>query len=206
MGCYLGIHIFFVSLWIHVPWPCDLVLSGGINGYIYISDKPVCPLEINPPIGDTAMIMKNEVLSVFYKYPSFHSYIPKPPGVIVPEKAVKKRDVLPSPLLWHEKSSFLGRIVPKRPSIPESVSGQSLAKLAHQLVCKYYLAKKPVSHRCMKVGNHGGVDFPTCQSNLKATVCGKEQDGGSENYILLLNLEKENGTEVVIEVINSATK
>ncbi|CAL5442276.1 unnamed protein product [Camellia sinensis] len=22
-----GIHIFFVSLWIHVPWPCDLVLS-----------------------------------------------------------------------------------------------------------------------------------------------------------------------------------
>ncbi|CAL5367870.1 unnamed protein product [Camellia sinensis] len=162
----------------------DPELSGGMNGYIYISDKPVCPLEINPPIGDMVMIMKNEVLSVFYKYPSFHSHIPKPPeGVTVPEKAVKKRDVLPSPVLWHEKSSLLGRIVPKRPPIPESVSGHSLAKLAHQLVCKYYLAKQPVSHGYMKVGNHGGVDDPTCQSNLKATVCGKELDGGSENCI-----------------------
>ncbi|GMP65074.1 hypothetical protein CsSME_00026036 [Camellia sinensis var. sinensis] len=55
------------------------------------------------------MIIKNEVLSVFYKYPSFHSHIPKPPeGVTVPEKAVKKRDVLHSPILWHEKSSLLG--------------------------------------------------------------------------------------------------
>ncbi|GMP93114.1 hypothetical protein CsSME_00043082 [Camellia sinensis var. sinensis] len=35
----------------------------------------------------------------------------------------------------------------------------------------------------MKVVNHGGVDVLTCQSNLKAAVCGKELDGGSENYI-----------------------
>ncbi|CAL5411561.1 unnamed protein product [Camellia sinensis] len=35
----------------------------------------------------------------------------------------------------------------------------------------------------MKLVNHGGVDVPTCQSNLKVTVCGKELDGGSENYI-----------------------
>ncbi|KAL7231312.1 hypothetical protein ACSBR2_009559 [Camellia fascicularis] len=103
--------------------------------------------------------------------------------VLVLYQAVKKQDVLHSPVLWHEKSSLLGRIVPKRPPIPESVSGQSLAKLAHQLVCKYYLAKKPVSHGCMKVGNHGGVDVPTCQSNLKAIVCGKELDGGRENFI-----------------------
>ncbi|GMP65073.1 hypothetical protein CsSME_00026036 [Camellia sinensis var. sinensis] len=161
----------------------SFLLCGGMNGYIYISDKPVCPLEINP-LGDMPMIIKNEVLSVFYKYPSFHSHIPKPPeGVTVPEKAVKKRDVLHSPILWHEKSSLLGRIVPKRPPIPKSVSGQSLAKLAYQLVCKYYLAKQPVSHGCMKVGNHGGVDVPTCQSNLKVTVCGKELDGDNENCI-----------------------
>ncbi|THF94414.1 hypothetical protein TEA_025518 [Camellia sinensis var. sinensis] len=31
-----GIHIFFVSLWIHVPWPCDLVLrTRGILLFIW---------------------------------------------------------------------------------------------------------------------------------------------------------------------------
>ena len=96
-----------------------------MNGYVYISDKPLCSLEIAAPISDMAVILKNEVMyvsvylyryacfiygpnlvvdyqflfnywlspfivfcrSVFYKCPSFHSHIPKPPnGVNMPGK------------------------------------------------------------------------------------------------------------------------
>ncbi|KAK9272050.1 hypothetical protein L1049_002419 [Liquidambar formosana] len=90
-------------------------VSGGMNGYIYISDKPVWPVEIYSPIEDMEMIMKNEVISVFYKYPPFHNHIPRPPkGVILPRKAVSKQDILPPAALRHEKSSVFGRTCSER--------------------------------------------------------------------------------------------
>ncbi|XAR52103.1 hypothetical protein NMG60_11020005 [Bertholletia excelsa] len=155
--------------------------SGGMNGYMYISDKPVSPPEIDPPIDDLAIIMKNKVLSVFYKYPSFHFHIPKPPkGVDMPGKSISKRHAQPAPVLWHERSSTFGRLVSERPPIPKSLSGPCLAKLAHQLVCEYYLAKQPGS----QLGSHIGVDDLACKSNVPATVYGqeKELDEGCNNH------------------------
>ncbi|KAL7003703.1 hypothetical protein U1Q18_004852 [Sarracenia purpurea var. burkii] len=122
-------------------------------------------------------------LTVLYKYPSFHSHIPKPPkGVNAPGKCVSKKDVLPPPKLWHETSTIKGRAYNGRP-LPKCLSGHYLGKLAHRLVCEYYLAKKPGSQRCMEVGDHIGVDDLALQSNLKETVSGKEPDGKSENCI-----------------------
>ncbi|XP_057463271.1 5'-3' exoribonuclease 3-like isoform X1 [Actinidia eriantha] len=158
-------------------------VSAGMNGYVYISDKPLCSLEIDAPINDMAVILKNEVVSVFYKCPSFHSHIPKPPnGVNMPGKSVSKQDVLPPPVLWHEKSNIFGRVRSERP-IPKSISGPHLAKLSHQLVRDYYPAKRLGSHGCLDVGNHIRVDDLAFQSNLKETIFGKELNGSSEKHI-----------------------
>ncbi|XP_058086736.1 5'-3' exoribonuclease 3-like isoform X2 [Magnolia sinica] len=124
-------------------------ISGGMNGYMYISDKSACPLEICSPIRDTEKISKNQIITVFYKHPPIHPHIPRPPkGVIKTGKSVSKRDVLPIPLLWHEKTAVLGRVFSERP-VPNSISGSCLAKLAHKLVSEYYLAnKKDTSVAC----------------------------------------------------------
>eukprot|EP00262_Sarcandra_glabra_P002137 TRINITY_DN12394_c0_g3_i1.p1 TRINITY_DN12394_c0_g3~~TRINITY_DN12394_c0_g3_i1.p1 ORF type:complete len:874 (-),score=163.74 TRINITY_DN12394_c0_g3_i1:221-2842(-) len=117
----------------------DAKVSGGMNGYMYISNKTVCPTEICSPFAYMDNITKNKVISVFYKYPPMRAHIPRPPnGVIIPGKSVTKRDVLPMPLLWHEKSAILGRISSESP-VPNSISGPHLAKLARQLVSRYYL-------------------------------------------------------------------
>uniref|UniRef100_A0A5B6YP14 Uncharacterized protein n=1 Tax=Davidia involucrata TaxID=16924 RepID=A0A5B6YP14_DAVIN len=158
-------------------------VSDGMNGYIYISNKPVCPVEIYSPIEDMEMIAKNKVVSVFYKCPSFHFHIPKPPeGVKIPSKSISKQDVLPPPILWHEKSNMFGRIFSERP-IPKSVSGRSLAISAHRLVSKHYLPKRPESMECKKIVGCVGLDDLACQSNLKPTNCATEVDGGKENQI-----------------------
>ncbi|KAH7854773.1 hypothetical protein Vadar_017659 [Vaccinium darrowii] len=161
----------------------DPEVSGGMNGYIYISDEPVCPPEINPPTDAMVMITENEVISVSYNYPSFHPHIPKPPeGVNVPEKFVRKKDILPRPVLWHDRRSLRGRVYSEGP-IPNSISGSRLGKLAHRLVCKYYVAKQPKSQGCMEVGSGIIVDPGACQSNLKLTVTRKELDSDTGNGI-----------------------
>lgn len=55
-----------------------------MNGYIYISDEPLCPSEINPPTDAMVMIMENEVMYVSVDgyfcimdiYPSGRSPVP----------------------------------------------------------------------------------------------------------------------------------
>ncbi|KAL0304530.1 UNVERIFIED_CONTAM: 5'-3' exoribonuclease 3 [Sesamum radiatum] len=99
--------------------------SGGMNGYIYISEKPICPAEISSPLREMTTIKENKVVFVFYKLPHFHPHIPRPPeGVNMPQKSIRKRDLLPPLALWHEKtaigrSRYLKR-VPGGTPVPES--------------------------------------------------------------------------------------
>ncbi|KAL2542430.1 5'-3' exoribonuclease 4 [Abeliophyllum distichum] len=117
--------------------------SGGMNGYMYLSDKPICPAVISSPICDMEMIMKNKVISVFYNFPSFHPHMPKPPeGVIMPGKFVSRRNFLPPPVLWHEKTAIQNRFS-RRPIPPKSVAGPCLARLAHQLVSGNCVSERP---------------------------------------------------------------
>ncbi|CAK9142269.1 unnamed protein product [Ilex paraguariensis] len=97
-----------------------------MNGYMYISDKPVCLPEIYSPMVDMEMITKNEVLSVLYKYPSFHPHITRPPiGVKIPRKSVSQQDILPPPVLWHEKSANIGCFLPERRNLGKRKWGKS---------------------------------------------------------------------------------
>ncbi|XP_062115296.1 5'-3' exoribonuclease 4-like [Humulus lupulus] len=83
--------------------------SGGMNGYIFVSNRLVQPVQIDSPISGMDMIADNKVLSVFYKCPAFHVHIPRPPsGVHYPNKSILKKHVKPTPLFWHEKSAVVG--------------------------------------------------------------------------------------------------
>lgn len=46
-----------------------MACSGGMNGYMYISDKPICPPEIPSPVHDMRTIMKNKVMYVILFFP-----------------------------------------------------------------------------------------------------------------------------------------
>ncbi|XP_031109213.1 5'-3' exoribonuclease 4-like isoform X4 [Ipomoea triloba] len=116
--------------------------SHGMNGYMYISDNPVCPIEIPSPINGMDMIRENNVICVFYKVPSFHPHITRlPEGVILPGKAIKKHDIKPPPMLWHEKTAITTGRVTVRPMPPKSISGSCLARLAHRLVLENLIVK-----------------------------------------------------------------
>ncbi|XP_068649650.1 5'-3' exoribonuclease 3-like isoform X2 [Aristolochia californica] len=139
----------------------DPKISGGMNGYMYIHNKTACSAEICSPVEGMEDISKNQTVSVLYKCPSIHPHIPRPPkGVCMPGKSISKKDVLPMPVLWHEKTAVLGRIFSERP-VPNSISGPCLAKLAHQLVSEHYLEKKK------------GNTESTCTPN--AMLCDEEE-------------------------------
>ncbi|VFQ66071.1 unnamed protein product [Cuscuta campestris] len=118
--------------------------SHGMNGYIYISDKPVCPKKIKSPInGIVDLIRNNKVICVFYKVPAFHPHITRlPDGVILPVEAIKEHDVLPPPMLWHEITAITRQRHTRRPIPPKSISGPRLERFAHCLVKKLVLKKQ----------------------------------------------------------------
>ncbi|KAJ6975084.1 5'-3' exoribonuclease 4-like isoform X1 [Populus alba x Populus x berolinensis] len=129
----------------------DPKISGGMNGYIYISEKPEWPLGIFSPIDGMLMIASEQVISVFYEYPPFHSHIPRlPEGVILPNKSVTRCNILHVHHLWHEPA-IPGSISSKR-QIPKSISGPQLAELAHRLVSEYSSSKHLDFHRCAERG------------------------------------------------------
>ncbi|KAF9626382.1 hypothetical protein IFM89_033201 [Coptis chinensis] len=154
----------------------DPKFSGGMNGFLYISDKPVWPLEVCSSINDMEKIAMNKVISVFYKYPTSHTHIPRPPeGVVMPRMSVRKEDIFPAPVLWHEKSVVLGRLHSERP-VPNSISGSCLAKLAHRLVLEYYTEKMKENVDPAVLDGLFSVD---ALSNSKEPILEKRMDDSS---------------------------
>ncbi|KAG6722869.1 hypothetical protein I3842_03G182000 [Carya illinoinensis] len=156
--------------------------SGGMNGYMYLSEQPVQPAEIYSPIEGMEMIANNDVLSVLFRCPPFHSHIPRLlNGVKLPLKSVRKQDILPSPILWHEKSAVLGRIFSER-SIHKSISGHRLAELSHKLLSKCYHLKSEKSWGSLQLGEPIDTHGLTSHLNLEQTLHVGET-GGGENRI-----------------------
>uniref|UniRef100_A0A6N2NJ57 Uncharacterized protein n=1 Tax=Salix viminalis TaxID=40686 RepID=A0A6N2NJ57_SALVM len=123
-----------------IKYQIDPTISGGMNGYIYISEKP-----------EWLMTTNDQVISVFYEYPPFHSHIPRlPEGVILPNKSVTKWNCLHAHQLWHEPA--VSSSVSSKRQIPKSISGPQLAKLAHRLVSEYSSSKHLDVHRCAEHG------------------------------------------------------
>ncbi|KAK0592030.1 hypothetical protein LWI29_012193 [Acer saccharum] len=161
----------------------DPKFSGGMSGYIYISDKSMWPVEIPSAVQGMKMIAKNEVLFVFYKNPSFHSHIPRLlPGVMLPEKSVGEQDIL---LLRGLRHKFSGRFITKL------VSGSILAKFAHSLVSQNILGKQPQILQNMKLDYNVGPDGlkERKQRNIKRKL--SEGDGVHVGADALVNMKTE---------------
>ncbi|TXG48673.1 hypothetical protein EZV62_024548 [Acer yangbiense] len=161
----------------------DPKFSGGMSGYIYISDKSMWPVEIPSAVQGMKMIAKNEVLFVFYKNPSFHSHIPRLlPGVMLPEKSVGEQDILLLRGLRHKSS---GRFITKL------VSGSILAKFAHSLVSQNILGKQPQILQSMKLDYNVGPDGlkERKQRNIKRKL--SEGDGVHVGADALVNMKSE---------------
>ncbi|KAI9156130.1 hypothetical protein LWI28_001071 [Acer negundo] len=161
----------------------DPKFSGGMSGYIYVSDKSMWPVEIPSAVQGMKMIAKNEVLFVFYKNPSFHSHIPRLlPGVMLPEKCVGEQDIL---LLRGLRHKFSGRFITKL------VSGSILAKYAHSLISQNILGKQPQILQSMKLDYNGGPDRlkERKQRNNKRKL--SEGDGVHVGADALVNMKSE---------------
>lgn len=117
-------------------WPVDVNASGGMNGYLWLSERNGCRLILPSPISGLGDLMDNHVLNATYLNPQPHKHIPEPPkGVAMPKKILKPFDIKPLPVLWHEDNSgrrSQGR--DSRPQVPGAIHGNMLGEAAHRLL------------------------------------------------------------------------
>lgn len=118
-------------------WPVDVNASGGMNGYIWLSERNGWRVVLSSPISGLEDITDNHVLNVAYINPAAHKHIPElPRGVSVPQKILRDIDIKPLPILWHEDNS--GRrpqgSYNNRPQVPGAIHGNMLGEAAHRLL------------------------------------------------------------------------
>ncbi|KAG0496835.1 hypothetical protein HPP92_001526 [Vanilla planifolia] len=121
----------------------DPSISGGMNGFMYISDKTIYSEEIYSPIEDLETIINNQTIYVYFKGPPVDVHEPKPPeGVIFPSKTIFKRDMQQCRrILWHETTISQSYLFSRRP-VANSISGNNLLKASRHLVSKSLLERK----------------------------------------------------------------
>ncbi|CAN0920506.1 5'-3' exoribonuclease 4 [Linum grandiflorum] len=116
-------------------WAIDPSASGGMNGYIGLSERNVHMTLLPSPIKGLPPLEHNLVLNITYLSPMSHRHIPEPPdGVKFPGKIVKATDVKPFPIPWHEDNSGRRQQGRERRQLPGVISGPELGEAAHRLV------------------------------------------------------------------------
>ncbi|KAL2942450.1 5'-3' exoribonuclease 4 [Bienertia sinuspersici] len=116
-------------------WPVDSYASGGMNGYLWLSERNGWRQVVPSPVVGLPDMMNNQTLNVTYLNPLPHKHIPKPPkGVIMPAKEVKYTDVKPFPTLWHEDNGNRRHFGRERPEVPGAIRGPQLGEAAHRLL------------------------------------------------------------------------
>ncbi|KAH9604723.1 hypothetical protein KSS87_018734 [Heliosperma pusillum] len=115
-------------------WPIDTNFSGGMNGYLWISERNGWRQVIPSTVAGLPDIINNQALNITYLNPLTHKHIAEcPKGVIMPAKVINYSDVKPFPELWHEQNSRRqsGR---ERPQVPGAIGGPQLGQAAHRLL------------------------------------------------------------------------
>ncbi|KAF9604989.1 hypothetical protein IFM89_011682 [Coptis chinensis] len=134
-----------------LPLDIDTNSSDGMNGYLWLSERNGYIQAFPSPIKGLRDIENNHVLNASYLNPHSHPHIPEPPkGVTMPEKVLRRIDIKPFPMLWHEDNSSRRQQARGRPQVQGAISGTLLAESAHRLL------KNMISVNCNTSGllNH----------------------------------------------------
>ncbi|CAH9095002.1 unnamed protein product [Cuscuta europaea] len=132
-----------------VPWQIDPRTSGGMNGFIWLSERNGLKNVVPSPIRALDDITSNQVLNVAFLNPPPHKHIPKlHEGVVIPNKILRQFDVKPLPALWHEEYGYRRQLGKDRPPVAGAIAGPTLGEAAHRLL-----------RNTLNVGNGGNSDF-----------------------------------------------
>lgn len=117
------------------PVPIDTNASGGMNGYLWLSERNALTNVVPSPLHGLEDIVNNQVFNVTYLNPANHKHIPRPPdGVVIPPKVLGPLDIKPFPVLWHDDNGGRRQQGRERPSVPGAMVGPMLGEAAHRLV------------------------------------------------------------------------